>query len=164
MTESDLLDVTDDASCFNLAGLGGFFFRAGDAEKFVTNVEIFAYWVITSSFTPSPAADRCSAGGDASLYVFNVYCGQGYFTPGGGLPTGPPSLGGGVPPGAGAGIEPTTRRYGIGAGMPTDPKVSVSPDGTRVIVSQQAGEVENPPGPPGPSEAPGQLYWRELTQ
>jgi hypothetical protein len=47
--------------------------------------------------------------------------------------------------------------------MPTDPRITVSPSGTRVIVTQQDGEIENGLGPPIDPEKLGQLYWREVT-
>jgi type IV pilus assembly protein PilY1 len=140
--ESTLLDATSDSSCADTSAYQGYYIVARDDEKFITNVELFSYYVITSSFTPTGSTDPCTAGGDATLYLFRVDCGQGYFS-------GP--------------TDGTSRRLELGAGMPTDPKVSVSPDGTRVIVTQQDGEIENPAGPNGLGSSPGQLYWREVT-
>jgi type IV pilus assembly protein PilY1 len=141
LSESVLYDASADSSCADVGSFQGYYFTAEDGEKFVTNVEIFGYYVITSSFTPSSSLDPCSAGGDASLYIFRVYCGEGFF----GGPT-----------------DGSSRKLDLGAGMPTDPKISVSPDGTRVVVTQQDGEIENWEGPPPPGAAPGQLYWREI--
>lgn len=166
LTEADLSDQTDDATCPNLASVKGYFFRVDDGEKFVTDTEIFAYWVITSTFTPSGSTDPCAAGGDASLYVFKLYCGQGFFfDSSSGLPDGGPGGSGGIAdPSLPEYGDPASRRLELGAGMPTDPRVTVSPDGTRVVITQQDGEIENVEGPPGVGSAPGQLYWREVTQ
>ena len=46
--------------------------------------------------------------------------------------------------------------------MPTDPRVTVDPSGSRVIVTQQDGEIDGGGGPPPPSNKIGQLYWREV--
>ncbi len=142
MNESTLLDSTDDGSCASLSGFTGYFFRARDAEKFITNVDIFAYQVIAASYMPTgSSANPCSSAGNATLYVFRVYCGEGFF----------------------GGTDGDARRLDLGAGMPTDPRITVSPSGTRVIITQQDGEIENGLGPPIDPEKLGQLYWREVT-
>lgn len=172
LTEEDLVDKSTDATCPNLAAENGFFFRVADDEKFVTDTDIFNYWVITSTFTASGSSDPCSAGGNANLYVFKVYCGSGFFydsstysESSGSLPGGGPGAGGGgTDPSLPDYGDPASRRIELGAGMPTDPRVTVSPDGTRVVVTQQDGEIENKEGPPGGGSAPGQLYWREVAQ
>ena len=50
----------------------------------------------------------------------------------------------------------------LGAGMPTDPRVTVSATGTRVVITQQDGEIENIEGPPIDPDQLGQPYWREI--
>jgi type IV pilus assembly protein PilY1 len=172
LTEEDLLDLSSDATCPNLASQSGYFFRVEDDEKFVTETDIFAYWVITSTFTPSGDSDPCAAGGNASLYIFKLYCGEGFFYDSSTYSEGSGSLPGGGPGSGGGGTDPSLPDYGdpasrrieLGAGMPTDPRVTVSPDGTRVVITQQDGEIENEEGPPGHGAAPGQLYWREVTE
>lgn len=172
LTEEDLLDQSTDATCPNLSAESGFFFRVADDEKFVTDTDIFGYWVITSTFSASGSSDPCSAGGDASLYVFKVYCGEGFYYDSSTYSEGSGSLPGGGPGAGGGGTDPSLPDYGdpasrrleLDAGMPTDPRVTVSPDGTRVVVTQQDGEIENVEGPPGGGGAPGQLYWREVAQ
>jgi type IV pilus assembly protein PilY1 len=172
LTEEDLWDQSDDATCPNLASTSGFFFRVDDDEKFVTDTEVFGYWVITSTFTTSGSTDPCAAGGNASLYIFKLYCGEGFFYDTSTYSEGSGSLPGGGPGAGGGGTDsslpdygdPASRRIELGAGMPTDPRVTVSPDGTRVVVTQQDGEIENEEGPPGSGSAPGQLYWREVAQ
>ena len=172
ITEADLADQSDDATCPNLAAQKGFFFRVADDEKFVTDTDIFSFWVIASRFTPNGSADPCSAGGNASLYIFKLFCGQGFFFNSATYAEGTGSLPGGGPGGSGGVADPSlpdygdpaTRRIELGAGMPTDPRVTVSPDGTRIVITQQDGEIENWEGPSGSGSAPGQLYWREVTQ
>jgi type IV pilus assembly protein PilY1 len=160
MNESTLFDSTDDGSCVSLTGFSGFFFRGRDGEKFNTNVEIFAYQVLAGSYMPIDSGNPCSSAGEGSLYVFNVYCGEGYFAaPTNGNPDG--SATGVV--GSSAGAPGESRRIDLGAGLPTDPRVTVSPTGTRVVVTQQDGEIENREGPPIDPEKLGQLYWREVT-
>jgi type IV pilus assembly protein PilY1 len=139
LTEQTLFDATGDGTCSSMTGFDGYFFRARDSEKFVTNVDIFAYYVIAASYTPAAAGgDPCSAAGSATLYVFRVDCGQGFFS----------------------GTGDASRRLELGAGMPTDPRVTVDPSGSRVIVTQQDGEIDGGGGPPPPSNKIGQLYWR----
>lgn len=140
MSESVLYDATDDGTCASQAGYSGYFFKARDGEKFVTNVDIFAYQVIAASYTPIDSTNPCSTGGQATLYAFRVYCGEGYF----------------------GGTDGDSRRLDLGAGMPTDPRVTVSPSGTRVIITQQDGEIENRDGPPIDPDKISQLYWREI--
>jgi type IV pilus assembly protein PilY1 len=142
LTEQNLYDTTSIGTCPALTNYRGYFFKAADSEKFVTDIDLFAYYVITSSFTPQASSDPCGSGGTGTLYIFRVYCGEGYF------------------PGSG----PATRQLVMGAGMPTDPRVSVSPNGTRVIVTQQNGQIDNPAGPSQTANGLGQLYWREINQ
>jgi Tfp pilus tip-associated adhesin PilY1 len=161
MNESTLLDLTDDGSCVSVASNSGFFFRGRDAEKFTTNVDIFSYQVISASYLPTDTTGNpCSTAGEATLYVFNVYCGEGYFA----APTNGNSDGGATGiTGSSAGADGITRTLDLGAGMPTDPRITVSPSGTRVVVTQQDGEIENREGPSIDPEKLGQLYWREVT-
>jgi hypothetical protein len=124
-----------------MSGFDGYFFRGRDSEKFITNVDIFAYYVIAASYTPAPTGGNpCSSAGSATLYVFRIDCGGGFFT----------------------GTGPDARRLELGAGMPTDPRVTVDPNGSRVIVTQQDGEIDGGGGPTPPPNKIGQLYWREI--
>jgi type IV pilus assembly protein PilY1 len=119
----------------------GFFFKAENGEKFVTNTEIFAGHVIAASFKPTTSSDPCVARGDGTLYVFDLLTGEGFFDDGGGNPT---------------------RGLDIGTGLPTDPQVSVGAGGedNKVIIEKSGTEIEmieeeniNVGG--------GLLYWRE---
>lgn len=122
LDESNLtsIDGDEDGAVFTNYG---YYFRAADGEKFVTNVEIFAGHVIVASFTPStPGTDPCVTRGDGSLYVFDVNNGKGYFDDGSG----------------------PTRAVSIGAGLPTDPKVSVGVGGenNKVIIEKSGADIE----------------------
>jgi hypothetical protein len=146
LTESDLDGATDATTCNPPANdKPGYYIVAGNSEKFVTNFEIFAYYIFAGSFTPTSTTDPCSSGGEAALYVVRIQCGQGFFS---------------------AGVSPTPRRLTLGAGMPTDPRLTISSDGAasdgnRVIVNKQQGDVSNIQAPDIPSGGAGVLYWRE---
>jgi len=143
-TEQDLFDTAGTAalsnSCVPITGFDGYFFRGEDGEKFVTNVAIFNFWVIVGSYTPAvAAATPCSAAGAGALYIFKVYCGDGYF--------------------ADAGLAPD-RKLALDTSIPTDPKVSYGPGGTRVVVTE-GDEIKDVPDLPPPVHPVGQLYWSE---
>ncbi len=189
LTEQDLLDTSDSATCPNLASQSGFFFRVDDDEKFVTESTIFGFWVIAASFTPSGVSDPCSASGNGRLYVFKVHCGQGFFfdtataTSTDLASGGPGGSGGSANPALADFGDPESRYLDLGAGLPTDPRVTVGPGltggggaggggpgggpggcgsgGNRVFVTQQDGVINNLEAPDSESCAPGQLYWRE---
>jgi len=143
LSELELADVTNDESCFTLAGQRGYYFVGADGEKFVTNADIFFYYVFVGSYIPTEALDPCETGGIATLYVFKIYCGEGFF-----------------------GDESNPDRdLDIGAGMPTDPRITIGTDGeqsNRVIVNKQAGEILNIEAPPGFGAGVGMFYWREM--
>ena len=146
LTETDLDGAPSATTCNPPAGnKPGYYVIAGNAEKFVTNVEIFAYYVFAGSFTPTSTTDPCSSGGEAALWVVRIQCGQGFF---------------------GSSVSPTPRRMTLGVGMPTDPRLTISSDGAasdgnRVIVNKQQGDVSNIQAPDVPSGGAGVLYWRE---
>jgi type IV pilus assembly protein PilY1 len=142
LDESDLTDITgveDGSASFTNYG---YFFKVADGEKFVTNVEIFAGHVIAASFTPSPpGTDPCVTRGNGTLYVFDLANGEGYFSDGGGNPI---------------------RGLDIGAGLPTDPKVSVGVGGknNRVIIEKSGTDLESIEES-DISTTGGVIYWRE---
>ena len=143
LAESDLADVTDDESCVGLSGVRGYYFVGLEGEKFVTNVDIFFYYVFAGSYIPTENVDPCETGGVATLYVFKIYCGEGYFTDG----------------------SDPERDLDVGAGMPTDPRITIGTDceqSNRVIVNKQAGEILNIEAPPGFGAGVGMFYWREM--
>jgi type IV pilus assembly protein PilY1 len=145
MDESTLKDVTGDATCSDMSAFGGFYLKGTDGEKFVTQSDIFFYYVFVGSFIPETPADPCDAGGSSFLYAFKVYCGEGLFTDAAGDPESSVSL---------------------GEGLPTDPRITISPEegGNRVIINKQEGDLENFEAPPGFGSGVGQFYWRQLSQ
>jgi len=175
--ESDLLDVTSPLP----AGPGntctpitqrGWFFRAttdtaddgnvndptaGLGEKFVTSATIFASNVFVSSFIPNPnlGTDPCASGGNSFLYTFTIKCAMGLYS------TNPGSA---------------QRTLSLGAGMPTDPRISISagnvpgggggPGGcngsaNKVVVITSSNTVSNTAAGCPPGNGVGILYWRE---
>jgi type IV pilus assembly protein PilY1 len=143
--ESTLMNLTGDGSCAELSAYSGFYMMGDDGEKFVTQSDIFFYYLFVGSFVPETPLDPCDAGGKSYLYAFKVYCGEGLFTDASGDP------------------EP---RVDLGEGLPTDPRITICPDprGNRVIVNKQEGDLENFEAPPGFGSGVGQFYWRELSQ
>ena len=109
VTEADLVDATNSPGGVSLSSERGFFLRAEDGEKFVTNTVIFAGYVVTSSFTPTPSLDPCAARGLGTAYVLDLLTGEGFFRDGSNNPT---------------------PRLDLGVGLPTDPKISVGLGGT----------------------------------
>jgi Tfp pilus tip-associated adhesin PilY1 len=152
LTESDLglpQSSTVGNSCTSCAppsGKSGYSIVAKDSEKFVTNVEIFSGHIFAGAFTPASTTDPCNSGGEAALYeIAGIQCGSGGFP---------------------SDLSPTPTRMTLGAGMPTDPRITISSDGgeassNRVIVSKQQGDISNIEAPPIPSGGAGVLYWRE---
>jgi len=147
ITEGDLTDFSGSAAAqafvnkgfyFELVdGNKGFYFELVDGEKFVTNIEIFAGKVIAATFYPTTSDDPCVTRGAGTLYVFDLKTGEGYFDDGSG------------------GAE---RWMDLGAGLPTDPKVSYG-NPTKIIIEGQ-NEIDVLDGPE-PDLNGATLYWRE---
>ncbi len=109
LTEADLDGGVSDSACNPPSGgKPGYYVTALDSEKFVTNVEIFAYYVFAGSFTPTNTGDRCTSGGEGALYAMRIQCGEGFYPPA---------------------TSPSKRRLALGSGMPTDPRFSINSDG-----------------------------------
>ncbi len=146
VTESNLTDLTSNNTCASLGSTRGYFIVGAEGEKWVTNVEIFVGYVIANSFKiVTVSSDPCDISGVSYLWAFRVDCGQGLFTDASGN---------------------ATRKQDIGAGLPTDPRVTVGAAGdvtNRVIISKQGGDIINIGAPPG-FPTSGSFYWRELTQ
>jgi type IV pilus assembly protein PilY1 len=146
VTDADLTDLTTNNTCADLGSTRGYFITGEEGEKWVTNVEIFVGYVIAISYVAEDAStDPCEISGQSFLWAFRVECGQGLFTD---------ASGGAV------------RDLDIGAGLPTDPRVTVGANGessNRVIISKQGGDIINLEAPKGKT-ASGAFYWRELTQ
>jgi hypothetical protein len=141
VTESELIDATNSPGGVTISSERGFFIKAADGEKFVTNPLIFAGKVLAASFTPTPNVDPCLSRGQATGYVFDLLTGEGFFTDASGNPD---------------------RKLDIGAGLPTDPRVSVGVGGkdNRVYIEKSGADLESWAEEDIP--AGGQLlYWRE---
>jgi type IV pilus assembly protein PilY1 len=145
-TEPQLFDATNtQQTCSDMSSYRGYYFVAEDAEKFVTNIEIFVGYVFVGSYIPTVPVDPCDLGGEAGLYVFRVHCGEGFFPDTAGDPK---------------------RKISLGSGLPTDPRITVGTGGdatNRVIINKQGGEIVNFEAPPG-FVGHGMFYWRELQQ
>jgi type IV pilus assembly protein PilY1 len=144
LAETALANVTDKEGCANLTSERGYYFIGREGEKFVTNADIFFYFVFVGSFIPTENTDPCKTGGVATIYVFKVYCGEGFFTDAAGDPQ---------------------RDLDVGAGLPTDPRITIGADGeksNRVIINKQEGEILNIEAPPGFGVGVGMFYWREI--
>ncbi len=141
LNEDHLADRSSDGFCTAVASPDrGYYFMGEDHEKFITNAAIFNYWVIAGSFKPEiPVVDPCNSTGEAAIYIFKIYCGDGFFAESGAA---------------------DDRKFDLGIGVPTDPKVSVGPGGPRIIVTHGGG-AGDPPPPPMPDDPVGQLYWRQ---
>jgi type IV pilus assembly protein PilY1 len=143
--ESDMADLSNTAACADVSSYRGYYFVGAEGEKFVTSIEIFLGYVFVGGYVPTEPLDPCDLGGESSLYVFRLHCGEGFFTDASNNPD---------------------RDMAIGSGLPTDPRITVGNDGdstNRVIINKQGGEIINFEAPPGFSTY-GMWYWREVTQ
>jgi len=145
VTESNLTNLTSTTTCADIGGFRGYYLVGSEGEKWVTNFEIFVGYVIANSYVPPPTVvtDPCEIAGNSFLWAFRVDCGQGLFDGASGT---------------------KVRTKDIGAGLPTDPRVTVGAGGdisNRVIVSKQGGDIVNIEAPPGFPQS-GSFYWREL--
>ena len=52
------------------------------------------------------------------------------------------------------------RKYDLGIGVPTDPKISVGPGGTRVITTV-GDQIPDTPSVPMPEDPVGQIFWEQ---
>jgi len=142
LTEGDLVDLTTDSSCPALNDRG-YYLKAADGEKFVTNSEIFAGIVFVGSFIPTNTGDPCTSKGDGALYAFRVECGGAYFNDAYGNPE---------------------RRVALDEGLPTDPQVSVGPGGdkNRIYIEKSGADLESIGAPDINLGNGAMLYWREV--
>jgi len=140
ITEADLTDFSGSAAAQSFANKG-FYITVADGEKFAANVEIFSGEVIATTFTPTTSTTPCSAGGDGTLYVFDVETGEGHFDDG---------MGG------------AERGYSLGPGLPTDPKVSIGVGGkdNRVVIEKSGSDIEIIDAP-NVNLNGATLFWRE---
>jgi len=140
ITEANLTDCSGSAAAQTFANKG-FYIRVTDGEKFVTNVEIFNGDVIAATFIPTTSSDPCTTRGEGTLYVFDLQTGEGHFDDGGG------------------GAQ---RWTALGAGLPTDPKVSIGVGGkdNKIIIEKSGSDIEILDEDPLDLNG-ATLYWRE---
>jgi type IV pilus assembly protein PilY1 len=142
--EEKLTDITGLDSDTNPMD-AGFFFIAEESEKFVTTHTIYAGFVITASFTPpAGGALDCTggAGGRTYLYVFDLFTGLGFFVDG---VTGNPE-----------------RTIEVGSGFPSDPQISVGPNGADIYLQTSDGNLVETDAPGGGAAPLRVIYWREV--
>jgi type IV pilus assembly protein PilY1 len=145
--EMDLTDITSLATD-NDPSDQGYYLVAEDGEKFVSDVIVFAGYVILVSFDiDSGNSDPCAAtSGTSRLYAFNVSSGYGYFVGGAGTPT-----------------DMEDRYMDIGGGMASTPRISLSPDPNddKMYVKTSKGRLItiDPPGRDGSGSS--MIYWKQ---
>jgi type IV pilus assembly protein PilY1 len=145
-TEADVTDVTNTSTDQDLTDQG-YFFVADDGEKFVSEMVVFAGYLILTSFdidTSNP--DPCAgASGTSQIYAVRVDSGQGYFT---------------------AGSPPTPmderKKYG-GTGLASTPRISIAPDpeDDAMYVKTSKGLVVTIDPPPRPGSGTSVIYWKQ---
>ena len=138
--ETDLTDFSGSQSAATFANRG-FYFTVDDGEKFVTNVTIFGGDVIAASFKPTTSTNPCVSRGDGTLYIFDLLTGEGYFKDGSNNPV---------------------RGLSLGAGLPTDPKITVGAGGkaAKVVIEKSGSDIEII-DEDDIDLGSGNLYWRE---
>ena len=107
----------------------------------MTNQLVFGGFVIVASYVPDAAGgDICQRGGTAKLYVLSVDSGLGFF-----FDTGV--------------TGDAARSVVIGAGVASDPRLSMSPNGAELFVQTSEGEVIQIE-PPDADDLTRTVYWR----
>lgn len=145
-TESDVTDITNTQTDQNLSDQG-YYFVADDGEKFVSEMIIFAGYLILTSFdidtnNPDPCA---GASGTSSVYALRVDSGQGYFT------TGTPQT-----------PMEERKEYG-GHGLASTPRISIAPDPEDDVmyIKTSKGLVVTIDPPPRPGSGTSVIYWKQ---
>jgi type IV pilus assembly protein PilY1 len=144
-TESDLTDITS-LSFDNDASDLGYFFVGNDGEKYVSEVVIFAGFVILSGFEintsdPDPCA---AASGISKLYIFEIDGGGGYWT-------------------AGASTPMEERYETVGGGMASTPRISMAPDPEydKMYIKTSKGRIITLDPPPRDGSGSSMIYWKQ---
>jgi type IV pilus assembly protein PilY1 len=146
--EDHLTEVTDPAVTPSLAH-SGYYMIAEDGEKFLTDHQIFAGHVITTSYSPADgtiSTDPCApqGGGEAFLYVFNLESGTGFFADA-------------------SAATGKVRRISVGAGLPSAPQLSTSIDKSspdKLYIRTSSGLVTEVDAPPRNDPPAWLIYWR----
>jgi type IV pilus assembly protein PilY1 len=141
VTELAMLDLTASATCASLGTYSGYYIVGEEGEKWVTNAEMLSDYLFVGSYIPTNTGNPCNLGGSSYLYRFRASCGEPLIdsTPA-------------------ATVD--SRAVDLGAGFPTDPRITVSPSGDAdAIVTKQGGELV--------TTGAGRLidgggYWREV--
>ena len=143
LDDTDVTDVTA-VDTDTVPGDSGYLFTLAESEKFVTEITVFAGFVIVGSYTPVAGADLCAtAAGQSFLHIFNLATGAGFF-PG----PNPPS---------------EDRKTYVGGGFPTNPEVTVvtDPDDDVIIVKTSEGpKVISIDAPPRNEPKGSFIYWK----
>lgn len=143
--ELDLTDITALPSD-NDPTDQGYYFVVEDGEKFVSDIVVFAGYVILVSFDiDSGSADPCAATeGESKLYVFEVAGGRGFFTA--------------------SGTTPMEKRYEVvGGGLASTPRISLAPDpdDDKMYVKTSKGRVITIDPPPRRGSGSSMIYWKQ---
>ncbi len=140
--ESDLTDITGLDSDPDSTD-DGFYFTVVDSEKFLGNPIIFDGFIIVPSFVPDlSGADICSQVGQAFLYVFDITSGEGFFADA-------------------VTVGDAARRTDLGDGAPSDPRISISPEGDQMYIQTSAGRIIQLPPPPRNQPPASIIYWKQ---
>ncbi len=144
--ETDVTDVTALTYDNDLSDQG-YYFVADDGEKFVSELIVFAGYLIFVSFEiDSNNTDPCAAvDGTSKLYVVRLDSGRGYFT-------------------AGSPITPMEERYvDAGGGVASTPRISIAPDpdDDKMYLKTSKGRVITIDPPPRPGSGSSVIYWKQ---
>ncbi len=124
----------------------GFYFDLADGEKIVSDILIFAGYVIATSFSPEIlSADPClSASGVSALYAFRIDNGAGLFR-------------------STASTPPEARKEIVGMGVASTPRISISPDPShdQIYVKTSKGQVLTIDPPSRSESGSSVIYWRQ---
>ena len=142
--DGDLTDVTA-LDTDTVPGDSGYRFTLAESEKFVTEITVFAGFVIVGSHTPVAGADLCTAvSGQSFIHIFNLATSKGFFPD----PADPPS---------------EDRRTYVGGVFPTNPVVTVAndPNDDVIIVKTSEGPTIIAIDAPPRNEPKGEfIYWK----
>ena len=122
----------------------GYYLIAEPNEKFVTAHIAFAGFIITASYEPDlGTGNACTSGeGEAFLHIFEIDDGGGFFPDDGSGPL-------------------STRRLALGAGLPTDPRITTSGGGNKIFIQTSGGAVVSTDAPDDDDEDVGIVFWRQ---
>lgn len=144
-TEANLTDITGWPRD-NDPSDQGYYFVALDGEKFVSDLIMFAGYVVFGSFQSNfGLADPCEAlNGLSRLYAFEVGAGAGYFT-------------------ANAFTSMEERYTEIGGGMAAAPRISMAPDGAddKMYIKTSKGRMITRAPPPRDGSSTSIIYWKQ---